>query len=140
ENRAFFKTLAREAGLVGGPLGSVIQQFGTLSVGSSRLSVALVGGTIGFAAISAVVYKAISAFAEFEAHEAKVAALLNLTGGAQSLGGLDAITRDLSKSGTQTIADIRATEVELLNLRAVAGSTFGEVLTLSRDVAATGFA
>jgi phage-related minor tail protein len=140
--RMMFRMLSREAALVGGPLAGIIGQVGTLTVGAGRLGVAITVGTLTIAAIAAAAYKAVTAFSELEQHQVKVAIALGMTRTAsgQTIGTLEGLTRELSKSGTQTVSDIREAEVALLRFKAVGGDTFGSVLRVSRDIAASGFA
>jgi hypothetical protein len=140
--RSFFRLMAREASLVGGPLGQAIGQFGILNVGGQRLGIGLTSSTIAFAAVAAFTYKAVAAFIEFEKHQTTVANVLAATRGAsgQTVESLEALAQKLSANGTQSVADLRAAEVELLKYKAIGGDTFGTVLTLAKDVAATGFA
>jgi Prophage tail length tape measure protein len=139
--RMMFKALAREAALVGGPMAGMIGQVGTLTVGTGRLGVVMTAGTVGIAAIAAVVYKAAGAFTELESHQAKTAAALAQTKGAsgQTVASLEQLARQLSASGTQGVQDIRGAQLELLKFKTVGSDAFGAVGRIARDVAATGF-
>jgi hypothetical protein len=140
--RMIFKTMAREAALLGGPMAGIIGQVGTLTVGTGRLGLFMTSSTIAIAAIAAVTYKAITAFSDLEQHNVKVAASLGATkvASGQTVAGLEAMTRELARSGTQTVSDIRDSEVALLRFKSVSGDTFGTVLRLARDAASGGFA
>jgi Prophage tail length tape measure protein len=140
--RMTFKALAREAALVGGPMAGMIGQVGTLAIGTGRLGGAITVGVIGIAALVATVYKAVTAFSELEQHQVKVANTLAATKNAsgQTVAGLEAMTRELSASGTQSVADIREAQVALLRYKSIGGDAFGSVLKIARDVAATGIA
>lgn len=140
--RSFFRLMAREASMAGGPLASVIGHVGILGVGGQRLGVALVGSTIGFAAVVAAAYKAVSAYLAFNEQQIKVQSMLNLTKGAsgQTTDSLEKLAQQFSANGTQSVQDIRAIELELLKFKAVGGDSFGAVIQIAKDVAATGFA
>jgi len=140
--RTVFKTLAREAALMGGPLAGVIGQTGTLTVGMGRLGVGVVGVTIAVAAAVATVYKAVTAFSELEQHQVRVASLLAVTKSAsgQTVQGLDTMARQLASTGTQTLDDVQQAQLALLRYKAVGTDAFGAVLKTARDVAATGIA
>jgi hypothetical protein len=143
QTRATFRLLAREAGLVGGPLGSIIRDTGTLVLGGQRLSIGLTAGVIGFSALTAAVTLAVSEYAKFEAQQAKVTNALAATGRAgkgQTAGGIEGIVQGAAASGTQSTSDIRAATLDLLKFRDVSAEIFPEVLSLAKDVAATGFA
>jgi hypothetical protein len=140
--RMTFRTLAREAALTGGPLGGMISQVGVLAIGSSRLGIAITVGTLAIAASAAVAYKAAAAYAALEDQQAKAAGALIVTKNAsgQTIASLEALARELSASGTQSIEDIRAAEAELLKYKAVGGDAFGQVLKAAKDLAGSGFA
>lgn len=142
QTRATFRLLARDAGLVGGPLGSVIRDFGTLFLSGQRLSFGLTASVIGFSAVTAATAAAVVKYAEFESHQAKLANAIQATGGAsrQTAASIESFVQAQSLSGTQSTSKIRDASAELLKYRAVAGNTFPEVLRLAQDVAATGFA
>lgn len=55
--RSYFRLLAREASLLGGPLGSAISQFGLLNVGGQRLGVGLTVSTIAVGGLVAGMVK-----------------------------------------------------------------------------------
>jgi hypothetical protein len=139
--RMMFKALAREAALVGGPLAGMIGEVGTLTIGTGRLGLAMTAGAITVAAIVATVYKAVTAFSELEQHQVKVATSLAATRNAsgQTVASLDDLTRELSKSGTQSVADVREVELAVLRFKSVSMDAFPAVLKVARDIAATGF-
>lgn len=58
--RSYFRLLAREASLLGGPLGSAIQQFGLLNVGGQRLGVGLTASAIAAGGLVAIMVKLVS--------------------------------------------------------------------------------
>jgi hypothetical protein len=136
-----FKLLAREAGLVGGPLGGLISQFGLLSVGSSRLGVGITAGTIAIAAIGAAIVKNLGAYSEFEQRQTRSAAALVLTNQAsgQTAQGLEVMARALAESGTVSLDSIREAQSELLKFKTVGGDAFQSVLEVAKRVSRGGF-
>ena len=127
--RSVFKAFAREAALAGGPLAGMIGQVGTLTIGAGKLGGALVAGTLAVATITAAVYGAVTAFAELEKHQANVGNMLASTHSAsgQTVASLSSLTKELSGPGTQSVADIRAAELELLKYKSVGGDAFGSI-------------
>lgn len=142
EQRMTFRLLAREAALVGGPLGGMIGQIGALTIGTGRLGGRTTAMVLGLSAVAAVVYKSVAAFSAFETQQAKVAAILDVTKGAsgETADSLDAMARRLSASGAQSIVDVRAAQDELLKYKAVGSDVFETVLKAATGAAAGGFA
>src|SRR5205085_1092975 len=120
----------------------MIGQIGTLVVGTGRLGGAATGLVLGFAALAVGTYKSIAAYTELETHQAKVTAALLITKGAsgQTAVGLEEMAKRLSASGTQSVEDIRAAQIELIKFKVVGGNAFGEVLDTAKNLAASGFA
>ena len=119
----------------------MISQVGTLAIGSSRLGLAITGGTLAIAAGAAVAYKAVSAYSALEDQQAKATGALILTKNAsgQTAASLEDLAQRLSANGVQSIHDIRAAEAELLKYKAVGGDVFGAVLADAAKLSATGF-
>jgi hypothetical protein len=136
--RSTLRLLAREANLVGGPLGDMIRSFGTLSMGGTRLGVGLTAGTLAIAATAAAATKAVAAYADLEAQQAKIANALQATHGAsgQTPFSLETIAKGLASTGTQSITDIRAAELELLKFKSIGGDAFENVLKVAKDLSA----
>ena len=137
-----WRALAHEIELFNPQIATLIRNFGFVEQGLSHLPIAASGVAIGFAALGAAAVKAVEAFAELEKANAQMAAALLVTQGAsgQTVDSLEKMSKALAESGTQPIASIRAAETELLKFRSIGGEAFGDVLKLSKDIAATGFA
>src|SRR5688572_6430795 len=59
--REQFELLSRAAFVLPGPLGAIIRDLGALTVGSTRLSLGLIAGVTGFAAVTAGVVASVAA-------------------------------------------------------------------------------
>ncbi|HEV7490811.1 MAG TPA: phage tail length tape measure family protein, partial [Rhodanobacteraceae bacterium] len=140
--RMIFRTLGREAAIVGGPMAGIIGQVGTLTVGAGRLGVAMTVGALSVAAIAAAAYKAVTAYSALEQQQAQNANVMATmrSGSGQTIQSLAALTRELAESGTQSVESIREAETALLRFKVGGSETFATILRLSKDVAANGFA
>jgi hypothetical protein len=139
--RMMFKSAAREAAVLGGPLAGLIGQTGALVIGSGRLGLATTGVVITVAALGLAAYKSVSALHDLETQQAKVTAGLILTRGAAGLTavGFEDMARRAAASGTQSVDDIRAAQVELQKFR-LSGTAIGAAIDVAKGVAAAGFA
>lgn len=140
--RSFFRLLAREASLVGGPLGQMIGHFGILTVGGQRLGGVITGVTIAFAAVVAAVATGIAKFAELEKQQHSVAAALELTrvASGQNVAGLERMAQRMGDTGNVTLISIREAQAELLKFKTVGVEAFEPLLEVAKKVSLTGFA
>jgi hypothetical protein len=140
-HKGALRDLANAAALTGGPLGGMIAQTNMVLQGTTRMGVGLIAGVAVLGLVAGAAGKAATAYAQLEMNQARVGNALRLTGGAsgQTPKSLEGITGQLGGSGTQTLTDIRAAQVELLKFRDVSGQVFTEALRQSQDLANTGF-
>jgi hypothetical protein len=138
------RTLSRSATLLPGPLGMIARGLGGFSSGGfTSATVGIYGTVAAFAALSAVTYKAVEAYAKFEAQQARVANALAASGrGGSGLtaGLVESSVRGNAASGTQSTDDLRATSASILRFRVVSEENFDAVMKAAKDLAATGFA
>lgn len=139
--RSFFKLLAREASLAGGPLAQIIGHFGILTVGGQRLGVGITSATIAFAALALAVTKTVGAFIQFESHQSQIGNALQLTNQAsgQTADGLDKMARRLAESGTVALDSVREAQAELIKFKNVGADSFERVLAAAKAISTTGF-
>ncbi|PKP85819.1 MAG: hypothetical protein CVT80_00280 [Alphaproteobacteria bacterium HGW-Alphaproteobacteria-2] len=98
------------------------------------------GAAMG-AAMVAAAGLALRAFADVERQIRTTEQLIRATGGAAGRT-IEQIERQARSVGLATLAstgEVRAAAAQLLTFRSIAGQTFDEVLSLSQDLAATGF-
>jgi hypothetical protein len=138
--RSYFRLLAREASMAGGPLGQMIGHFGILTVGGQRLGIVTTSAVIGIAAMTAAVVKLVAAFAELEQTQSRTGNLLQLTNGAsgQTVAGLENSARTMAQTGLVSLTDIRAAQQELLKFRNVGADAFDKVLEAAMRLSGTG--
>lgn len=139
--RSFFRLLAREASLAGGPLAQLIGHVGILGVGGQRLGVGITAGVIAIAGLIASIYKAITAFATFESAQSQIGNALQLTRQAsgQTADGLEKMARKLSDSGAVSIESVREAQAELLKFKNVGADAFEKVLEAAKALSVSGF-
>lgn len=137
--RSTFRLLAREASLMGGPLGGIISQVGILTIGGSRLGAVVTGSTLALSAAAAVAYKTVGAYAALEGQQARLTNILNASGGASGLTQARAnlAAGALANAGVGSVAEIRASQEALLRYRNIAGETFTKAIELAQELSAT---
>lgn len=138
--RSFFRLLAREASLVGGPLASVIQQLGVLTVGGQRIGPGIVAATIAFAGLVAVLTQVVKVLIDTQTQQSKVQNALALMGGTANFTGgeFETMVRKMAESGELSRDSIREAQLELLKFKDVGKSSFETVLIAAGQLSKTG--
>jgi phage-related minor tail protein len=133
-----FRSVARATVIMEGPLGGTagrLSAVATMLNSTNALSIAV---GIGFAGLTAGVYKSITAYSDFERQSFKINQLLEQTNSASGLTGtqIEDMAQRIGKSTLESADGVREASAILLSFKSVAGSTFERTMQMAADMSA----
>jgi hypothetical protein len=139
--RQQFLATANTIAILDGPLGGIASRFSAFGILIGRTGLLVGGLLVSVAALGAILNRGVRAFVEWEAANARVNAILEVTG--NQVGMTTAEIRNLTSQialGTlESEQSIQSAAAKLLTFRNIAGDVFGDVLRAATDMAALGF-
>jgi len=133
-----FRNVARATVVMEGPLGGTAGRLSAVATMLGNVSLGAVAMGAGFTALTAVAYKSLTAFSQWESQTLKINQLLEQTQGASGLTGAE--IEDMAvRIGRATLAsadDVRAASAVLLTFKSIATDSFERTLDVASDLAA----
>lgn len=132
------RNLVSSIALIDGPLGGVASRASNFNSIMNSGGLALGAFTIGISALTFGVVRLARVMGELQVEMGKTDALLKVTGGSSGLLSteLDDMARNVARSTLASTTEIRQAINSLLSFKSVGSSIFGDVISLSQDMAA----
>lgn len=139
--KSFGKNAAAAVASVDGPLGGISSRITSLTTLASSGTLVITGLAASVAALSAATYQGVKVLADYEVNLARTQALIESTGAAAGFTAqqLQEQAEALALNTLTGVKNVQKAQSVLLTFNRVSGDVFKEAITLSQDLAETGF-
>lgn len=131
-----FRNVARATVIMEGPLGGTAGRLSAMATMMNNVNVAAVATGIAIAGMTAIAYKSITAFSDWQTQTLKVNSLLEVTGYSAGLAGseIEEMAINIGLATLESADSVRQAAAVLLTFKSVSGDAFESTLKVATDL------